>query len=68
MKSCVEWFTLALPDIYYISCRNAIMNGRNNVNKGDILIAIKRYKFGYDGFSPPPIVLSVYNFVMKEGI
>jgi len=66
MESCVDWFTYAQPDIYYISCRNAVLHGRFYVTKQDILIAIKRYKFGYDGFRPPPIVLSVYDSVMKS--
>lgn len=66
MESCVDWFTLALPDIYYSSCRNAIIHGRHKVTKGDILIGIKRYKRGYDGFHPPPVVLSVYDFVMNS--
>ena len=66
MKSCVDWFTYALPNIYHTSCRNAIIHGRTIVTKNDILIAIKRYKYGYDGFAPPPIVLSVFNFVMNS--
>ncbi len=66
MESCVSWFTRALPDIYHISCRNAILHGRLYCTNHDILIGIKRYKYGYDGFGPPDIVLSVYDSVMKS--
>ena len=62
----IDWFTIALPSIYYISRLNALQNNRFNVEKQDILIAIKRYKYGYTGFYPPPVVLSVYENVFIE--
>ena len=65
METCVDWFTFALQDIYFTACRNAVLHGRTLVTKSDVLIAIKRYKYGYDGFAPPPVVLSVYNFVFQ---
>lgn len=68
---CIErcnmgWFIIALPSIYYLSRLNALQNNRISVEKQDILIAIKRYKYGYTGFSPPPVVLSVYENVFIE--
>ncbi len=66
MKSCVDWFTIALPDIYDTSRKNAVIHNRNYVTYNDILIGIKRYKMGYDGFAPPEIVLSVFNHVIKS--
>ena len=65
-RSNIYWFTMALPTIYYISRLNALQNNRFNIKKQDILIAIKRYKYGYTGFSPPPVVLSVYENVFIE--
>ena len=62
----MEWFALALPTIYDISRLNAIYDNRFDITKNDILIAIKRYKYGYDGFSPPPVVLSVYENVFID--
>ena len=61
-----EWFTLALPAIYNISRLNAIYHDRFYITKNDILVGIKRYKYGYSGFSPPSIVLSVYECVFND--
>ena len=60
------WFAFALPTIFHISRLNAIKNNRFDITKNDILIAIKRYKYGYSGFRPPKIVLSVYEYVFIE--
>ena len=62
-RSNIDWFSIALPTIYHISRLNALQNNRFNVQKQDILIAIKRYKYGYDGFYPSRVVLSVYENV-----
>lgn len=66
IRSNKEWFTLALPIIYNISRLNAVYNNRFYITKNDILVGIKRYKYGYSGFSPPPIVLSVYEGVFND--
>ena len=56
-------------DIYcicFIACRNAALHGRSVVEKSDIIIALKRYKFGYMDFRPPGVVSNVYNYVFER--
>lgn len=51
--------------ICYLACRNAALHNRKIVAKNDILIGFKRYKYGYMDFSPPDVVVNVYNDVFK---
>lgn len=62
----MEWFVEALPSIYEYSVLNAKLENRKKVSYNDILISIKLYKYGYDGFYPPDVVLSVYEQVFKK--
>lgn len=65
-KTSLDWFTKALPSIYWYSVLNAKLHNRKEVSCNDILLSIKLYKYGYDGFYPPDIVLSVYEQVFKK--
>lgn len=58
--SCVDWFAASLPEIYHLVRMNAAMHNRCEITYHDVLIGIKRYKYGYEGFDPPPVVVSVY--------
>jgi len=66
MTNCIHWFTIGIRNIYFYSQYNAYIFGRREITPADIIIGIKRFKFGYDGFGPPEIVLSVYEEVFKD--
>mgnify|MGYP001422666737 CR=1 FL=1 len=66
MDTCVHWFTVGLQNIIFYAQYNAFIFGRNKILPADIIIGIKRFKFGYSGFGPPPIVLKVYNEVFND--
>lgn len=63
--SCVDWFAASLPDIYHIVRMNAAMHNRKQITYHDVLVGIKRFKYGYDGFEPPAVVVSVYTQVFS---
>ena len=65
MTDGVYWFTVGLRNIIFYAQYNAYIFGRTEILKSDIIIGIKRFKLGYNGFYPPPIVLSVYDEVFK---
>jgi hypothetical protein len=65
MPDGVGWFTIGLKDIIFYAQYNAYIFGRAEILKSDIIVGIKRFKFGYNGFYPPAVVLSVYEEVFK---
>jgi len=65
MKDGIYWFTVGLRNIIFYAQYNAYIFGRAEILKSDIIVGIKRFKFGYDGFYPPATVLSVYEEVFK---
>lgn len=65
MPDGVGWFTIGLKNIFFYAQYNAYIFGRAKILKSDIIVGIKRFKFGYNGFYPPVVVLSVYEEVFK---
>lgn len=57
---------LSMRCIIFEACRYAALSGRYRINNQDILIGIKRFKWGYDNFSIPNVVNEVYESVFVD--
>ena len=57
---------MLLDCIFFDSYMYALLSGRKNIAKQDILIAIKRVKYGYVNFQIPFIVEKVYESVYED--
>ena len=55
-----------LDIIYFYAARNASLNNRTSISEHDILIAFKRYKYGYEDFRIPSVVKSVYESIFAK--
>lgn len=57
---------LSIRCIIFEACRYAALAGRSKVCKRDILYGIKKFKYGYNNFNMPNVVINVYESVFID--
>lgn len=52
--------------IIFEACRYAALAGRSEVCKQDLIYGMKKFKYGYNNFNIPKVVINVYESVFID--
>ena len=57
---------LSMEGIIFEACTYAALAGRSEVCKQDLIYGMKKFKYGYNNFNIPKVVINVYESVFID--